>query len=97
MKRKSLAVVLSIVLLAFFVCSILFIAHEADHDCSGEDCPICEEITVLEKAIEELGTGMIALIITCAIVFAFVDNLSLQQGNRTKDESLVSLKIEILI
>ena len=97
MKRKSLAVVLSIVLLAFFVCSIFFIAHEADHDCVGEDCPICEEITILEKAIEELGTGVIAVLIACAIIFAFVDKLFLQHNNRTKDESLVSLKIEILI
>lgn len=97
MKRKSLAVVFSIVLFAFFVCSIFFIAHEAGHDCVGEDCPICEEITVLEKAIEELGTGVIAVIITCSIVFAFVDKLSLRNNNKTKNESLVSLKIEILI
>ncbi len=97
MKRKSLAIFLSIVLIAFFVCSISFIAHEAGHDCVGEDCPICEEITVLEKAIEELGTGVIAVIITCAIVFAFVDKLSLRNNNKIKNESLVSLKIEILI
>lgn len=97
MKRKSLAIILSIVLLAFFVCSIFFIAHEAEHDCIGEDCPICEEITILEKAIEELGTGVIAVMIACAIIFAFVDKLSLHQSNSTKDESLVSLKIEILI
>ncbi len=97
MKRKSLAIVLSIVLIVFFVCSILFIAQEADHDCSGEDCPICEEIKVLEKAIEELGTGMIAVIITCAIIFGFVDKLFFNNNNKEKNESLVSLKIEILI
>lgn len=97
MKRKSLAVVLSIVLLAFFVCSIFFITHEADHDCVGEDCPICAEITVLEKAIEELGTGVVAVIMACAIVLVFVDKLSLRNNNKTQDESLVSLKIEILI
>ena len=97
MKRKSLAIVLSIVLIAFFVCSILFITHEADHDCCGEDCPICEEITVLEKAIEELGTGVIAVIITCTMIFGFVDKLFFHNNNQEKNKSLVSLKIEILI
>ena len=96
MKRKNLAIVLAIVMIAFFVCSILFIAHESDHDCSGEDCPICEEISVLEKAIEELGTGVIAVTITCAIIFRFVDKLLFKNKNQEKNESLVSLKVEIL-
>ena len=39
---RLLAVVLAVVMLS----SAIYIAVEADHDCSGEDCAICHQIGV---------------------------------------------------
>ena len=40
---RLLAAVLAVVMLF----SAVYIAVEADHDCSGEDCAICHQIGVL--------------------------------------------------
>lgn len=37
--------------------SALFIAKEAGHDCTGEDCPVCTYIHQAEQTLKRLGTG----------------------------------------
>ena len=96
MKRKKVATILAVLLIVFFVFSIFFIAHEADHDCTGENCPICEQIVICEKTLEELGSGIITIIIIIATVFGGVYKLLCFDENRAKKDSLVSLKIEML-
>ena len=43
------------VIVAFF--SLLFIAKEAHHDCTGEDCPVCACIHRAEQTLKQIGTG----------------------------------------
>ena len=43
------------VIVAFF--SLLFIAKEAHHDCTGEDCPVCACIHQAEQTLKQIGTG----------------------------------------
>ena len=38
-------------MLAGMLLSACFIAAEADHDCSGEDCPVCVFLTLCEQNI----------------------------------------------
>ncbi|MCR5347606.1 MAG: hypothetical protein K6E38_07500 [Fretibacterium sp.] len=38
------------VLVALF--SVAFIAVEAEHDCTGEDCPICRQMAVCANALK---------------------------------------------
>lgn len=48
-------------MLAGMLLSVCFIAAEADHDCSGEDCPICVFLTLCEQNIRQLKTVLILL------------------------------------
>lgn len=96
MKRKKVAIVLAFLMIVFFAFSVFFIAHEADHECIGEECPICEQIVICEKTLEELGSGIIAITIIIATVFGGVYKLLCFDENRAKKDSLVSLKIEML-
>lgn len=43
------------VIVAFF--SLLFIAKEAHHDCTGEDCPVCACIHQAKQTLKQIGTG----------------------------------------
>lgn len=43
------------VIVAFF--SLLFIAKEAHHDCTGADCPVCACIHRAEQTLKQIGTG----------------------------------------
>ena len=49
---RLLAAVLAVVMLS----SAIYIAVEADHDCSGEDCAICHQIGVCENLLKSLGS-----------------------------------------
>ncbi|MCR4883206.1 MAG: hypothetical protein K6A68_06530 [Clostridiales bacterium] len=42
--------------------SAAFIIHEADHDCSGEDCPVCRMIAVNINLLRTLGLAVIAFL-----------------------------------
>ena len=48
---RLLAVVLAVVMLS----SAVYIAVEADHDCSGDDCAICRQISICENLTEISG------------------------------------------
>ena len=54
---------LFVVLLSFF-----FIAVEANHECTGEDCPVCVCIEQCESALQKIGSGLIVLALQMAPV-----------------------------
>ena len=60
--RKRIGALLLCVgmVLALFVSSA-YIAHEAGHDCSGEDCPICQMIAVNVNLLRTLGMDVLLL------------------------------------
>ena len=59
MKNKRIAAG-SMAVLMFFIMlfSASFIAIEADHDCTGEDCPICACIAQCENTLHQIGDGV---------------------------------------
>ena len=52
---KTLALGIVILMLSVFVLSVMFTAVEADHDCSGWDCPVCMLIQQCEQTIRSIG------------------------------------------
>ncbi len=49
--RKIAAGIIVVMMLFAVLFSTFFIALEADHDCCGEDCPICAFIAVCENIL----------------------------------------------
>ena len=45
---RLLAAVLAVVMLS----SAVYLAVEADHDCSGDDCAICHQIGIYENLLQ---------------------------------------------
>ena len=59
--RKRLgALLLCIGMILVLSVSTAFIAHEADHDCCGEDCPICRTIAINISLLRTLGLAVLA-------------------------------------
>ncbi len=54
---KITAIFLILVVILFLLVSTYFIAHEADHECTGEDCPVCALIQMSENSLRQLGSG----------------------------------------
>ena len=96
MKSKKISIILAFIMIIFLSFSIFFLVQEIDHECSGEDCFICEKVAVCEKTLKEFGTGITIVIVAVAAVYGGVYKFFCSDKNVLKMENLVSLKIEML-
>lgn len=55
--KRIAAGIMGLVMLIIVLFSAFFIAAEADHDCTGEDCPICACIAQCENTLHQIGDG----------------------------------------
>ena len=60
-RKRIGALALCIGLIVILFVSTAFIIHEADHDCAGEDCPICRMIAVNLRLLRTVGFAALAL------------------------------------
>ena len=85
-----LAAVLAVVMLS----SAVYIALEADHDCSGEDCAICHQINVCENLLKNIGlTGSTAA--TAAAILYILCRIIPSCTEVARTFTLVSLKVKL--
>ena len=56
--RRFLAAVGVALLLGFQAFSTVYIVHEADHDCCGDDCPICVQLQQCVANFQLTGSGL---------------------------------------
>ena len=89
----SAITVITVVFVLLF--SILYIAVEADHDCTGEDCPICEQIAICQQQLEQLSGG-IAVIVTALFAFFGLYVFSVKYVTVQKLCTLITLKVKLL-
>lgn len=76
---RTLAGIVSVLLLIALLFSAFYVVAEADHDCSGEDCPICDCIQQCERILDQFCNGIflsvsitIPLFSTALLVFSFL-------------------------
>jgi len=63
-QKRILALVLCVGMLFVLFASSAYISHEAEHDCTGEDCEICENIAQMEALLQSfalLGAALLLL------------------------------------
>ena len=73
--RRFLAAVGVALLLGFQVFSTVYIAHEADHDCGGEDCPVCVQLQQCVANFQLTGSGLEADTATVSLPICAVDRI----------------------
>ena len=87
---RLLAVVLAVVMLS----SAVYIAVEADHDCSGDDCAICRQISICENLLKSLGLAGAAAAVTAAFTYTMCKAI-LPSAETIDTLTLVSLKVKL--
>lgn len=85
---------LAVVLLAVVLVSSFYIAGEADHDCAGEDCPICETIRQCEAVLQHVGLGILFVAFTVVPTVWSILTGSLRAFDQAQ-ETLVSMKVRL--
>lgn len=95
MKNKKIAAGIMAFLMLFLVLfSTFFIVIEADHDCTGEDCPICACIAQCENTLHQIGYG-IAVQTAVIIPVLFMLILAFLFAADVLQETLVSKKVRL--
>ena len=87
---RLLAAVLAVVMLS----SAIYLAVEANHDCSGDDCAICHQIGVCENLLKSLGLAGAAAAVTAAFTYT-VCRAILPCAETTDTLTLVALKVKL--
>ena len=87
---RLLAAVLAVVMLS----SAIYIAVETNHDCSGEDCAICRQISICENLLKTLGLAGAAAAITAAFTYT-VCRAILPCAETIGTLTLVALKVKL--
>ncbi len=86
--------IMGLMMLVFVLFFSFYIAAEADHDCSGDDCPICACIQQCGKTLRGIGTGTAAR--SCFIVTVlFVLLAAGVSSSAVLQDTLVSRKIRL--
>lgn len=91
---KNAAVVLAAVFLMIVLASALFEVLHADHDCSGENCPVCVQISVCEKLLTS-GTVSAAVVMLAVCSAAALTSVRKIKSSKRRD-TLLSLKVMLL-
>ena len=68
-KSRLITGLLAAVLAAVMLSSAVYIAVEANHDCSGDDCAICRQISICENLLKSLGLAGAAAAISAAFTY----------------------------
>lgn len=87
---RLLAAVLAVVMLS----SAIYLAVEANHDCSGDDCAICRQISICENLLKSLGLAGAAATITAVLTYT-MRRAILPCAEMNGTLTLVALKVKL--
>ncbi len=86
--------IMGLMMLFIVLFSSFFIAAEADHDCSGEDCMICASIQKCENTLRSLGDGnTLQLSFIALVLFVLLD--AVIPDNKVPQDTPVSRKVRL--
>mgnify|MGYP006871075376 FL=1 len=93
-KSRLITGLLAAVLAAVMLSSAVYIAVEANHNCSGVDCAICHQLHALENLLKSIGLAVAAAVFAAAVRYALCRVIpSCAEVVRTF--TLVSLKVKL--
>ncbi|MCD8196232.1 MAG: hypothetical protein LUE24_03565 [Lachnospiraceae bacterium] len=93
-KNRAVAFILALAVLFVMFFSAFYITKNANHDCIGEDCPVCEQIAVCETTLYGISTVM-----QSGVAAVFIPALCILAAKTFYlfffSDTLVSLKVKL--
>lgn len=93
-RRSVLAIVLCVCLIMVISFSYLYIFTHSNHHCTGNECPVCEQIHIAEHMIEQIKSAIINLAVLISAVF-FVCHLVKMAYILVENDTLVKQKVRL--
>lgn len=66
-KKRILAGIIAVAVVFVMLFSAAFIVHEADHDCIGDGCPTCYQISVCISTLKMLSYAVVAVAVAAVL------------------------------
>ncbi len=93
---KITAGILGLMTLVIVLFSSFYIAAEADHDCRGEDCPVCACVRQCENALHGPGDGIATRPASVAsVILMLLLPAAAPAAAASRQKTLVSEKIRL--
>ena len=93
-KSRLITGLLAAVLAAVMLSSAVYIAVEANHNCSGEDCAICHQLQACENLLKSIGLAGAAAVFDVAVRYALCRIIP-SCAELVRTFTLVSLKVKL--
>ena len=93
-KKNILVITMAVIVLCFAVFSAFFIAVESDHDCTGNDCPICCQLSVCQSFLRNICCAGTVAAFTAALIYILC-NVSARGTDICATLTLVSMKVKL--
>ncbi|MBC3888212.1 hypothetical protein GH810_07810 [Acetobacterium paludosum] len=73
--RRIMSFCLVFIFLSVLFLSQIFIITHINHDCQGENCPICAEIHIAEAVLQQFGFAVQTVVISIAFVCFMAESI----------------------
>ena len=93
-KKRIISLAVAVAVLFVMLCSAVFVAAEANHDCVGENCPICYQISVCENTLKNLSLAVCAVVFAAVFIYTLCRSIS-ACADAITSYTLVSLKVKL--
>ena len=92
--KKITAWIAMLAVVCVMLFSVVYISQHTNHDCTGNDCPVCAVLEQCESSIKNIGTAAILIAAICFLC------LSIQKSAQYHDTvcfccSLISQKVRM--
>ena len=92
--KKILAVIISVLMAAVLLFSVFYIAAEADHECEGAHCQVCECIEICAGLLQRFGFGTAHTWVAAASILALITVFFCYEEARSENTP-VTLKVRL--
>lgn len=93
-RPKRLAAVLALLVAFVMLFSVLYIALEADHDCSGDDCVICAQLQICGNLLRSLFLTA-ALLAAAGAFCTLAGFVAVEDSGFSRLHTLIALKVKL--
>ncbi len=93
-KERAAAGIICVMMLVMIILAAFFVAFETEHECTGEDCPVCDIIRLCENTLHQAADVSVPLSFAGIVIVLFLMR-ELSAGSDLPKVTLVSQKIRM--
>lgn len=95
LRSRAAAIAAVFMFILVLICSSVFIAEHTVHECTGDDCAVCMELSQCMNIIRTLGTSLPVIMAAAALMTVILFPVKRAAGTLVST-TLISLKVELL-